>query len=735
MRKILIAFMLMLPGCIWGQGDDYNYTNIHQDQGATSAIDWLRILEPYWPVSTATFKIGDVRLSGTITNTNGYPTVSEITKMVRDVMNDMRITDGMLANIEDETSPYKQLSETQWHDIALKALDITLRSGVNPYGGEYAVAADAVQALKQGLGTQEAEAVIQNGRKDVFDFLLGKGRDGILKIADSCAPELEGNVSQRFFGTVMLVVSAAQLGWDLGELTKTYHIFDREEWMHKMMQRQMLKELFYKTVSEKLAKMMDDRFKGGEWVLTVDTMVERNNARLFDIPITQNWCMKANLRKIDRGYNTRYGTYQGHMKLWVEHDLQQFDEQFRPGILLNKKLPFKVLLPLCKVVDIEYSATKLSDKVLESYDFQVPVVKGSLKKDSWPFTRYLKENVIDFNLNHSGEFRVNVALYDDGVLNYDGIHSNIKFKFDFQGKVNGRNLVLIAKSQENTNNWRIGRLSGDLTSTMHQFVNGENVKIMEDPLLFQPLTKEQGYEITDKGDPYKKLREGSPGYQPPVLPMMKSKSVNVGNEGIWVYDWKSSLSADIRETIERGDAIVANGQLPSEYAFLLPEGLDEDDLVLVNDTMFMLCAKIRDGLSFDGFVSRVKRNGFIGGFSVAGKQFAGGNGSKECFVLNNPDNGYVTIEIEDANEEMTEEAHEEMTEDASEEVTDIEVNVLSPRMNQLQKQMQAILEEMKKHPEKAKELGEKMAKISLEMQKESLKRKDEIMKSVKKIRK
>lgn len=710
MKKILIAFLMILPGCIWGQDDDYNYTNIHQDQGATSAINWLKILQPYWPVSTATFKIGDVRLSGTITNTNGYPTVSEITKMVRDVMNDMRITDGMLANIEDETSPYKQLSETQWHDIALKALDITLRSGVNPYGGEYAVAADAVQALKLGLGTQEAEAVIQSGRKDVFGYLLGKGRDGILKIADSCAPEFEGNVSQRFFGTVLLVVSAAQLGWDLGELTKTYHIFDREEWMHKMMQRQLLKELFYKTVSQKLAKMMDDRFKGGEWMLQVDTMVERHNARLFNIPITQRWCMKANLRKIDRGFNTRYGTYQGHMKLWVEHDLQQFDEQFRPRILLNKELPFKALLPLCKVVDIEYSPTKLSDKVLESYDFQVPVVNGSLKMDSWRFTSFLRENVIDFNLNHTGEFRLNAALYDDGVLSQSGIRANVKFKFDFSGSANGRNLTIIAKSQENTMNWQLVRMRGDLSSTMPQFIKGQNIKIMEDPLLFQPLTKEQGCEITDKGDPYKKLREGSPGYQPPVLPMMKSKSANVSKEGIWVYDWKSSLSDDIRETIDRSNAIVANGQLPSEYAFLMPDGLEEDDMVLVNDTMFMLCAKTRDGLSFDGFVNRVKRNGFIGGFTVADKHYAGSNGSKQCFVLNNPDNGYVTVEIEDAQEEIKEGISEEMPE--------VDVDIHNPRLAQLQKQMRLIVEEIKKHPEKAKELGEKLAKVSLEMQKE-----------------
>ena len=133
-------------------------------------------------------------------------------------------------------------------------------------------------------------------------------------------------------------------------------------------------------------------------------------------------------------------------------------------------------------------------------------------------------------------------------------------------------------------------------------------------------------------------------------------------------------------------------------------------MVLVNDTMFMLCAKTRDGLSFDGFVNCMKRNGFIGGFTIADKHYVGSNGSKQCFVLNNPDNGYVTVEIEDAQEEIKEGISEEMPE--------VDVDIHNPRLAQLQKQMRLIVEEIKKHPEKAKELGEKLAKVSLEMQKE-----------------
>ena len=717
MKKILFAFlMLLLPICANAQGDDYNYTNPNADQGATSEVDWVRLLEPYWPESTITFYMGNVRFQGHIHNTNGHPTVREITKIAHDVMNDLHISDGMLGNIQDETSEYKQLSATQWHDIALKAIELAGRSDANPYGTTYAFLSDFIQNVKARLGNEDMESVIQQGRDDVYNYLLDKGKDKFLDEIDDIAPSLGVKVVDEGIGPLLMVYSAAKLGWDLGEFTKKYHIFDRKEWMNQMLQRQILKETFYITVSQKIADLMKERLKNGKWVLEVDTTIERKDATLFGVPMKQKWQMQADLQKIDRSEVSRNGTYQGHMKVWVEHEnVGRFDAAFKRKVMLNDSLPFKYLVPYCDVEDIKEGDTRIGDKTYESYDFQIVVDKDHLRM-SWPFIKSLKQNVFEFSTNHTGKFGLNYGHYDDSRLQVSELSAVVKYTFGFYGKAVGNNPTIYVKSQEKVNHWDLLRQHGDYTETMYDFVKGENVKILRDDVLLKPLKADMGYSISTVNDPYRKLREGSPTYKPPVLPMMKSAPVKaVGNEeddnepagenGIWVYDWKSSMPENIRETIDRGDAILASGQLPSAYAYLLPEGLSkEDDIVIVTDTMLTLSVMKRDGIGFEEIVSRVKRNGFSGK-TTPGKLFFGSNGQgQNCMVTNMSANGYVTVVIEDASEEDN---------------GDVELENIGSNMERLQKQMQEISNELMAHPERADELREKILKISQEIQKET----------------
>lgn len=717
MKKILFAFlMLLLPICANAQGDDYNYTNPNADQGATSEVDWVRLLEPYWPESTITFYMGNVRFQGHIHNTNGHPTVREITKIAHDVMNDLHISDGMLGNIQDETSEYKQLSATQWHDIALKAIELAGRSDANPYGTTYAFLSDFIQNVKARLGNEDMESVIQQGRDDVYNYLLDKGKDKLLDEIDDIAPSLGVKVVDEGIGPLLMVYSAAKLGWDLGEFTKKYHIFDRKEWMNQMLQRQILKETFYITVSQKIADLMKERLKNGKWVLEVDTTIERKDATLFGVPMKQKWQMQADLQKIDRSEVSRNGTYQGHMKVWVEHEnVGRFDAAFKRKVMLNDSLPFKYLVPYCDVEDIKEGDTRIGDKTYESYDFQIVVDKDHLRM-SWPFIKSLKQNVFEFSTNHTGKFGLNYGHYDDSRLQVSELSAVVKYTFGFYGKAVGNNPTIYVKSQEKVNHWDLLRQHGDYTETMYDFVKGENVKILRDDVLLKPLKADMGYSISTVNDPYRKLREGSPTYKPPVLPMMKSAPVKaVGNEeddnepagenGIWVYDWKSSMPENIRETIDRGDAILASGQLSSAYAYLLPEGLSkEDDIVIVTDTMLTLSVMKRDGIGFEEIVSRVKRNGFSGK-TTPGKLFLGSNGQgQNCMVTNMSANGYVTVVIEDASEEDN---------------GDVELENIGSNMERLQKQMQEISNELMAHPERADELREKILKISQEIQKET----------------
>lgn len=486
--------------------------------------------------------------------------------------------------------------------------------------------------------------------------------------------------------------------------------------MNQMLQRQILKETFYITVSHKIAELMEERLKNGKWVLEVDTIVERKDATLFGVPMKQKWHMQADLQKIDRSEVSRNGTYKGHMKVWVDHeDVGRFDVAFKRKVMLNDSLPFKYLVPYCDVEDIKEGDTRIGEKMYESYDFQMMVDKDHLRM-SWPFINSLKQNVFEFTTNHTGKFGFNYGHYDDSRLQVSELTAVVKYTFGFYGKALGNNPTIYVKSQEKVNHWDLLRQHGDYTETMYDFVKGENVKILRDDVLLKPLKQDMGYSISTVNDPYRKLREGSPTYKPPVLPMMKSAPVKaVGNDvddnepagenGIWVYDWKSTMPKNIRETIEHGETILATGQLPSGYAYLLPEGLSkEDDIVIMTDTMLTLSVMKREGIGFEEIVSRVKRNGFSGK-TTPGKQFFGSNGQgQNCMVTNMSANGYVTVVIENASEE---------------DGGDVELENIGSNMERLQKEMQEISKELMAHPEKADELREKILKISQEIQKET----------------
>ena len=733
MKKIIVPILLcLLPSFVWGQNNDdpnHDYTNPHRDQGNTSYIDWNRILDDYWPISTITFKVGELSFKGKIDNTKSPLTVAEVTKMVRDVMNDMEISDGMLGNIDAQLAEFQEISAVEWQQIGAQALDIALRSGVNPLGGEYAIMADAVSAYKAQLNGQSAETIIAQGRSDVCDYIVGNGRQAVIDQALAAGADLGGDVASKSLGWIMTMAAAAQLGWDLGELANKYHLWDREEWTNKMIQRQMLKELFYRTVAQKLRQRLDEHYKDGKWQIKFKVDVERENPSLFLCAIGQKWTLDCDLTKIDGKKTSRYGTYQGHIKLVAhQEELDVFDGNFQEMVILSPKLPMRVLKCITSVKNVTNSPTVLGDKILESYDFQLKVEKGRLSS-TYPFTRDLTENVPTFDVNHTGEFNLEHGAYHEGELNMGPLEAKVKYKFDYYGKPlgkQGRVLALYILAQEKTDFAKVFTpyftYHNDLTHTMKDFASN-NELILRDDRIFAPLKFETGYEITAEGDPFAKQRAGSPHSQSyvesltPTLNRSKSRASApaplaapaeeefepAGEDGIWVYDWKSRMDPDFVEMIERGDAIVASGKLPSEFAYLLPEGLNKnDDMVLVSDEAFMVSIKARDGLSFNKLVSRLNSHGFKGEASLEGKVYGGTNDQgKECTVSFSPVTNYYVIQIE--NEKKTE--------------TDETVS----KIEKLQKRIEAINREMQLHPEKAEELSEEMMELNLELQDEILK--------------
>lgn len=239
--------------------------------------------------------------------------------------------------------------------------------------------------------------------------------------------------------------------------------------------------------------------------------------------------------------------------------------------------------------------------------------------------------------------------------------------------------------------------------------------------------------VIAEGDPYAKQRAGSPNSLPyvssltPTLGKTKSKAIDngpmkatsetsetanlvqIGDDGIWSYDWKSKLDPELVEMVERGETVVSSGKLPSEFAYLLPEGLHkDDDMVLVKDDAFMVSIKARDGITFQKLTSRVMSKGFKGEGTMDGTLFIGSNDqNKECTISYSPKTNYYVIQFADVQVSEAEQ-------------TALKIERLTKRMEEISKEMQA-------HPEKAVELQEEMLDISIELQEESLKIQEKMM--------
>lgn len=239
--------------------------------------------------------------------------------------------------------------------------------------------------------------------------------------------------------------------------------------------------------------------------------------------------------------------------------------------------------------------------------------------------------------------------------------------------------------------------------------------------------------VIAEGDPYAKQRAGSPNSLPyvssltPTLGKTKSKAIDngpmkatsetsetanlvqIGDDGIWSYDWKSKLDPELVEMVERGETVVSSGKLPSEFAYLLPEGLHkDDDMVLVKDDAFMVSIKARDGITFQKLTSRVMGKGFKGEGTMDGTLFIGSNDqNKECTISYSPKTNYYVIQFAD--------------------VQVSEAEQTASKIERLTKRMEEISKEMQAHPEKAVELQEEMLDISIELQEESLKIQEKMM--------
>lgn len=750
MKKIFIAALFLLMSLSVQAQIAYNpYASL----GATSAVDFARITEGYFPEGNIIFYVGELTFNATISNTKPPYSANELSKIIKEVMNDLGVTEGMLEGINNDLAERDQITAQQWHDLALKALDIVGSSDLNPVADVYKYGRDKINAARQG---QTLEQMFQGDDVRLVENLMGQGMD---QLQDEVTSQLTSHLSptqmarysaaKKAGGWLMIMKAAVELGWNLGDFMNQYHLWDRQEYLDRMMERQLAKELFYDACKQRVTDELERYYADGQWEIKVQDGIRRSDAKLFGTAITQIWFLEGQLVKVENAAATgKYalrnaswkGRYEGPMKLTASHaDLGGFDKSYKQNVILSKWLPFRTLKSLFSCDDHTLVNVALGDKVLETPKLAL-VIRETQGQRLARFIGQMEEKPVSFTSQHRGDFLLQHVLWHDGKLDAPWTHGELNMKFTFTSGVEGdygRMLCLYMQQQKNTNITKIRAprlsLTYDFTSTMPNFAVKGPVRFMVDNTLFTSLEKDCGYIIEPKpvdvpaGSPKPSnqgpkrnaatdnapLRVSAPGEStPPAI-----------NE---TYDWWADFPEEVREPIERGNACVANGHLPEEYDWLMPDGLQEDDFVSLSDKALTLSFDERDGATFQQLVQRAKAHGYElpadddAGDTTGMGYYEGVNADgKQCSIIYSSHNKYLTIEIGEP---------EQMTIDPSQVTPEIDLSdipelqgipTMSPKMKQLQKRMTELAQELQAHPERSAKIQKEMQRLGEEMAREA----------------
>ena len=750
MKRLLIVLFFMVSLGVQAQ-IAYNPNAV---LGATSAVDYNRITEDYLPEGEIIFYVGELTFNATITNTKPPYGAHELSQIIKEVMNDMGVTEGMLENIDRDLNRRDEITSQQWHDLALKALDIIASSDLNPVSDAYAYGRDKINAARQG---QTFEQIFQGDDVKLMDHLVDQGMDKIQGevegrlLAHATPAQMAGiSAGKKIAGWVMMMKAAIELGWDLGNFLNEYHIWDRQEYLDRMMERQLAKELFYDACKRRVINELEQYYADGQWQINVQDGIRRSDAKLFGIPITQIWMLEGKLVKVENAAPGKYGLcnaswkgrYEGPMTLTASHaSLSDFDNTYRTNVILSKWLPFRTFMSLFTVNDHTLVNVALGDKVLKA-DKLVLNIRETQGQRLARFIGQMEEKPVSFTSQHRGDFLLQSGAWNNGQLNLPHIHGDINMKFTFTSGVEGdygRKLCLYLQQQKNTNITKISaphvNRTYDFTSQMPNFAVNGPVRFMVDNTLFTSLEKDCGYIITPRaaepamGSPAPtnqgRKRNAATADNAPIRVSAPGEPVTANPED--TYEWLADMPAEVREPIERGNACVAQGQLPAKYAWLLPKRLQEDDFVSLTDKNITLSFDERTDATFQQLVQRAKANGFgpsdDGMDNPASMGFYEGtnNDGEVCTIIYSSANQYLTVTVGEP--EQVEFDPSQVTQEID--LSDIPelqgVPTMSPKMKKLQKRMTELSLELQAHPERADKIQKEMERLGKEMEQEARK--------------
>ncbi len=309
-------------------------TNSAAPTSRIEGVDYGRIDENVNLRQKVEFDIGERRFTGYLQNGKTL-TEEEVDAIIKQVMNEMEITSGVLLYSEE---------------IIRKA---TQNKGFNP-------------GVVLELGTKLAlEAAELDTMVELYDVATGKKG-----VPDAVAGYVIGKtvstICEKYIAGIPGLVLKGL--WSSADIVarETARLVEESKIAQQSLERTFLLDLFYATCNERIEAAEKEKGQN-TWSIECNQTVWCQKT-LFNIPVLQFWRLSCDLTRTDNLYGdrddpTNYGgVYRGTMVIDIWHDLSGFDEQFMSQIM--KKLPWINQFSFFTNMRDDYTASSLTKQLI-----------------------------------------------------------------------------------------------------------------------------------------------------------------------------------------------------------------------------------------------------------------------------------------------------------------------------------------------------------------------------------
>ena len=388
-------------------------------------IDYTLLSDNIMMKMPVEFYIGGRKFEGWLQNGGQSLTPEEQDEIIDRVMDEMKITSGMLARekyLKEEVAKLSTFNrETLNVDAAADMLIKAIMSAC-----KVDIAADVYKLIADDVTFVDGVIAVSN---------IGLG------VGVGLAASIVFGPKSRLLKTGVDVLYA--MGTEVPKHLAS--MMERYESVQDAVALTMKIKVFYAECNRQLLAEEIRRGNSG-WSITCAHTVWCDKT-LFGLPVQQYWRLKADLDRVsaygDAEDLTNYsGIYRGSIVADIWHNLESYDENFQQGIFMST--PYAKISGIFKFTD-EYTPSSLT-KTLESYEVEVHVDSRNVSGGTTETTVSLKgfTDTSAFNTHHKIDGGLHLSLYNNGVFQMTGPYgfnyrNEVRIINDFKGGLLGGN--------------------------------------------------------------------------------------------------------------------------------------------------------------------------------------------------------------------------------------------------------------------------------------------------------